>query len=96
VNVLELAALVAQVMDVAMEARPSGMYRVGDTRHVRSDLSLLKACGWSVQEELSRVVQSYVEWALASPDFHNAARDAQARMQRLGVVRRVAVAQETA
>jgi dTDP-L-rhamnose 4-epimerase len=88
VNVLELAALVAQIMSVSLEARPSGVYRVGDTRHVRSDLSVLKACGWSVQEELSHVVRSYVEWALASPDFHNAASDAQARMQRLGVLKR--------
>jgi len=80
---------------VTLDARPSGMYRVGDTRHIRSDLCSLKTWGWSVQEELSRVVQSYVEWALASPDFHNAARDAQLRMQQLGVLQKVRVAQET-
>ncbi len=89
VNVLELAALVAQVVGAPSEPRPSGMYRVGDTRHVRSDLSRLKACGWSVEDELKGVVQSYVEWALASPDFHDAATEAHARMEQLGVLKRV-------
>jgi dTDP-L-rhamnose 4-epimerase len=89
VDVRALATLVAEVMGVKMEARPSGMYRVGDTRHVRSDLSRLKTCGWSVQEDLKRVVQSYVEWALASPGFHDAATEAQARMEQLGVLKRV-------
>jgi dTDP-L-rhamnose 4-epimerase len=94
ITVLELAALVARAMDVTLEARPGGMYRVGDTRHVRSDLSRLKACGWSVQEDVLRVVRTYVDWALASPDFHNAATSAQARMQRLGVLKRVGLAHD--
>ena len=89
VTVLELAGLVAGAIGVDAQARPSGMYRVGDTRHVRSDLSRLKANHWSVQDDLHRVVHTYVEWALASPDFHNAASEAQARMQRLGVLKRV-------
>jgi len=94
VTVLELASFVAGTMGVDLAPRISGVYRVGDTRHVRSDVSQLKGYGWCVQDDLSRVVRDYLEWALASPDFHNAATEAQARMQRLGVLRHAHLAHQ--
>ena len=50
----------------------------------------LKAQGWLPEESLGDVVRGYVAWALAHPDFHNAAAGAQERMKELGVLRAAA------
>jgi dTDP-L-rhamnose 4-epimerase len=87
VSVLELAELVGEAARVACEPRISGLYRVGDTRHVRSDVARLKSQGWFPEENLRDVVRGYVGWALEHPEFHNAAAAAQERMKKLGVLR---------
>lgn len=88
VRVTELADLVAGVVGVKLEPSMPGFYRVGDTRHIRSDVRHLEKHGWKVQSTLEDVVKEYVHWALASPGFFNAAADALARMEALGVLKR--------
>ncbi len=90
VTVLELARLVARQIGREVEPELSGLYRMGDTRHVRSDVTRLRGHGWDVQVPLERVVAEYAEWALASADFHGAACGALERMKRWGVVRQAA------
>ena len=87
VLVTELAELVARVIGVEVEPSMPGLYRVGDTRHIRSDVSRLQQRGWRVESALEDVVREYVTWALAAPGFFNAAADAMRRMQQLGVLR---------
>lgn len=89
VTVLELAAEVAGATGTALEPMIPGMYRVGDTRHSRSDVTALRALGWSVEEPLTTVVREYVRWAVASPGFRNEASAAQERMRSLGVLKKV-------
>jgi dTDP-L-rhamnose 4-epimerase len=88
VTVLELADLVALAVGNGSAPDISGLYRVGDTRHSRSDVGRLKRFGWRVRDPLDGVVRSYVNWALASPGFYDAAALAQERMQSLGVLKR--------
>jgi dTDP-L-rhamnose 4-epimerase len=87
VSVLELADLVGRTLGRTCETRVPGLYRVGDTRHIRSDVSRLKSHGWAPQEKLEDVVRGYVEWATSHPEFHNVATAAQDRMKQLGVLR---------
>jgi dTDP-L-rhamnose 4-epimerase len=87
VSVLELADVVARAVGVSCEPRVSGLYRVGDTRHSRSDVSRLKGHGWIPGQDLEDVVRGYVDWALAHPEFHNAAAGAQERMKKMGVLK---------
>ena len=70
-------------------AARAGLYRVGDTRHICSDVSPLEALGWPVQEPLAEMVREYVAWAMAEPGFRNEATAAQDRMRVLGVLRSV-------
>jgi dTDP-L-rhamnose 4-epimerase len=88
VRVTELADLVARVIGVDIDPVMPGLYRVGDTRHIRSDVSGLQCHGWRVQEALEDTVLEYTSWALASPGFFNAANDALQRMESMGVLRR--------
>lgn len=90
-TVLELAAEVARAVGVELEPALPGVYRVGDTRHVRSDVAALRALGWSVQEPLPKVVGEYVRWAVASAGFQNEAAAAQERMRAMGVLKQVCV-----
>ena len=90
VRVSELAELVAREVGVDIDPSIPGLYRVGDTRHIRSNVAKLAGHGWSVQSSLGDVVREYVAWALDSPGFFNAAAEALQRMQQLGVLRRAA------
>jgi nucleoside-diphosphate-sugar epimerase len=87
VSVLGLADVVARAVGAPCEPRVSGLYRVGDTRHSRSDVSRLKGHGWVPGQDLVDVVRGYVDWALAHPEFHNAAAGAQERMKKMGVLK---------
>ena len=95
VTVLELAALVARAVGVDASPEITGMYRVGDTRHVRSDVSALRKHGWEVEEPLEEVVGSYATWALAAPGFVNAATEAHCRMRDLGVLKAAKVTSQS-
>lgn len=88
VSVVELAALVAKVVGVNLQPSLPGLYRVGDTRHIKSDVSRLQKRGWDVSISLEDVVKEYTTWALNSPGFFNAAADALKRMEQLGVLKR--------
>src|SRR2546426_1383328 len=92
VSVVELADLVGRAAGMACEPRITGLYRVGDTRHIRSDVSRLKSQVWAPEESLDDVVRGYVAWATAHPEFHNAAAGAQERMKKLGVLKEAAIA----
>ncbi len=89
VIVLELAGLVAKAVGVDLAPEIAGLYRVGDTRHIRSDASALARHGWQAKQSLEDAVRSYTSWALASPGFHNAAKEAHRRMRELGVLKGV-------
>jgi len=67
-----------------------GLYRVGATRHIRSDVSRLRALGWAPTRDQRSMVEAYVAWARAQPDLHDSSSAAVAQMRRLGVLRSTA------
>jgi dTDP-L-rhamnose 4-epimerase len=63
ITVAEFAAVVAEVFGARDYApAPSGKYRFGDTRHVCSDVSKLKALGWKPRRSVHESVAEYKEW----------------------------------
>ena len=48
---------------------PTEPYRLGDTRHIRSDVGRLRALGWRPTGKQHAMVEAYVEWARAQPDL---------------------------
>jgi hypothetical protein len=59
---------------------------MGDTRHVFSDISKLRALGWQPQVSQVEMVREYLAWAAGQPDIEDTFSPAQSRMQALGVV----------
>jgi dTDP-L-rhamnose 4-epimerase len=88
VTVRELADRVVEAAAAQVEPEVAGLYRVGDTRHVFSDISQLKALGWRPRVSLDEIVGRYVAWAADQPDLRDTFAHACQRMQATGVVRR--------
>jgi dTDP-L-rhamnose 4-epimerase len=88
VTVLEYAHLIAERANVDIAPEVPGQYRFGDTRHVFSDVDKLKALGWRPQVSLNEIVDDYLEWAVAQPDFRDYYADAEKQMQALGTIRK--------
>ena len=89
VTVLEYAHLVAQRAGADIEPEVPRQYRFGDTRHVFSDVSKLKALGWEPVVPLEAIVDEYIAWAQAQPGFRDYYAEAEARMEEMGTLRRV-------
>lgn len=90
VTVAEFAATVAEVFGrTGYSPQPSGKYRYGDTRHIFSDVSKLKALGWHPRRSVRDSVQAYRAW-LESADVGEDILDyCNSQMAQLGVVRDV-------
>ncbi len=89
VTVRELAALVIDQAGQSLSPEVPGIYRVGDTRHVFSDVSKLQALGWLPRVPLIEIVQEYLEWAIEQPDLADTFTAARRRMHALGVLQQV-------
>jgi dTDP-L-rhamnose 4-epimerase len=91
ISVSELANLVIREAGAAVEPRFAGMYRVGDTRHVFSDVWRLRALGWAPEVPEADIVRGYLAWAADQPDLGDTFETAQAKMEATGVLRHAEV-----
>jgi dTDP-L-rhamnose 4-epimerase len=89
ISVRAYAELIARRLGMEVAPQVPGLYRVGDTRHIFSDTSRLKALGWRPEVSLEEIVDGYVAWARVQPGFRDYSGEAEARMATLGAVRRV-------
>src|SRR3990170_2523125 len=71
VTVLEYARFIARRTGVDIEPQVPGVYRVGDVRHIFSDVSKLKALGWEPTVPLEDIVDEYVTWAPSQAGFQD-------------------------
>jgi len=87
VTVLEFAKTVANVFGRDdYEPKPCGKYRFGDTRHIFSDVSKLKALGWKPVHQPRESVEAYREWLNEADSVADILRYAEKQMEKLGVV----------
>jgi len=90
VTVAEFASVVAEVFGMkGYEPRPSGRYRFGDTRHICSDVSKLKALGWKPARTVHDSVDAYRGWLSEAGDIPDVLGQADKQMADLDVVRKV-------
>jgi dTDP-L-rhamnose 4-epimerase len=88
-SALEYAELVVRRLGADLEPEVPGYYRFGDTRHIVSDNSRLKALGWAPTLSPGEIIDEYAEWAGQEgfPDHSGASLQ---RMLELGVLRHAA------
>jgi dTDP-L-rhamnose 4-epimerase len=68
----------------------TGEYRFGDTRHILSDISALRALGWEPRRTPAQSVAAYATWLEDMDGLDGVLAEANARMRALGVVRKAA------
>ena len=87
VTVEELAGLVIESVGESVQPARPGKFRVGDTRHIISDLKKLTEIGYRPEKLVKEAVEAYVNWARQRKEFYHAHREADKRMLEEGVVR---------
>lgn len=87
ITVRELYQVCRAVCEVDIEASVPGVYRFGDTRHIFSDVSALKALGWRTTKGQEAIVRAYVDWAREQAEVPDTFAEAERRMKELGVLR---------
>ena len=66
----------------------TGEYRFGDTRHILSDISALRALGWEPRHAPADSVAAYAAWLKGMDGLDGVLTAANARMRALGAVRK--------
>ncbi|WP_331751319.1 NAD-dependent epimerase/dehydratase family protein (plasmid) [Streptomyces sp. NBC_00715] len=87
VSVADFAQLVVKCAGASLEPSAPGLYRVGDTRHVLSSIDRAASLGWRPEVPLSDIVEEYLSWAVAQPDFGDVTTAADEHMRALGTLR---------
>jgi dTDP-L-rhamnose 4-epimerase len=88
-SVLEYAERIARFLGSDLTAETPGLYRAGDTRHIVSDVSALRALGWSPEGTLDTMIAEYIDWARQQPALRDHSSEAMQRMLASGSLRRV-------
>ena len=88
VTTSEFSDVVRRQYGSAQRGVVTGEYRFGDTRHILSDISALRALGWEPQHTPAESVAAYAEWLKGMDGLDGVLAEANARMRALGVVRR--------
>ncbi len=91
VTTREFADIVMHQYGSAEPGVVSGEYRFGDTRHILSDISALRALGWEPRRRPADSVAAYAAWLKGLDGLDGVLAEADARMRALGVVRRAGV-----
>ena len=87
VTTREFADVVMRQYGSAQPGLVTGDYRFGDTRHILSDISALRALGWEPCRTPADSVAAYAKWLEGMDGLDEVLAAADARMRTLGVIR---------
>lgn len=88
-TVLELAGIVEMTLKREVKNKAWGKFRLGDTRHITSDISKLKALGWQPINSIEKSVKNYLNWLSTIEIRENMVEYAQKRMETLKVIQSI-------
>ena len=88
VTTREFADIVMRQYGSARPGAVTGEYRFGDTRHILSDISALRALGWEPRRTPRDSVAAYAQWLQGMDGLDGVLAEADTRMRALGVVRK--------
>jgi dTDP-L-rhamnose 4-epimerase len=88
-TVNEFAQIVGRAFGREIEPRASGLYRFGDTRHICSDVSKLRALGWTPRRSPEESVGEYIEWLRGHANVEDVLAYADRMMKDMNVLRKV-------
>lgn len=86
-SVLDYVRMLMVVTGSDLRPVLEGQFRLGDTRHVVSDVSALRSLGWEPVVPLAEIMRQYVDWVRERKQVGLSSLDADAVMRAKGVVR---------
>jgi dTDP-L-rhamnose 4-epimerase len=86
-TVLEYLHMLMEATGVQLEPVFEGQFRLGDTRHIVSDVGALRGLGWEPAVPLPEIMRQYVEWIRGRIQAGQSSLEADETMRRKGVVR---------
>jgi dTDP-L-rhamnose 4-epimerase len=88
-SIIEFAGIVSNVFNKKhIKPNITGEYRFGDTRNACSDISKLKAVGWSPKRSAEDSVKEYAEYLKMRTDIKDILDFAEKNMKKMNVVRK--------
>jgi dTDP-L-rhamnose 4-epimerase len=87
-TILEYAEALAQVLGKDLAPEVPGEFRLGDVRHIISDVSKLQALGWQVTADLETIIRDYVAWVETFTDLDDYFAEAEKVLKESGAVHR--------
>lgn len=87
ITVLDYARLQMETIGLEMEPVMLGQFRVGDTRHIVSDISEIRRLGWQPEVPLPEIIRQYVDWVRGRQEANDFYLEAERIMQEKKVVR---------
>ena len=98
IAVLEYARRLMETTGLEMEPVIAGQFRLGDTRHVVSDISAIRRLGWEPVIPLPEIMKQYVDWVRDQHVDNQSLREAlhaDRVMQDMGVIRQASPGEES-
>jgi dTDP-L-rhamnose 4-epimerase len=87
-TIMEFAGIVADALGVKLTTKPTGEYRVGDTRHSVSDITKLRRLGWQPTKTAHDSAREYVEWIRQQKLDKDYAAEALDTLRKMGALRK--------
>ena len=84
---LELADALAKKLGKDIAPEIPGEFRLGDVRHITSDISNLKGLGWAPTACLDDILDDYINWVEAQGNVKDYFAQAERVMKQVGAVR---------
>jgi len=86
-TVLDYADRLARLLGKEIVPEIPGEFRLGDVRHIISDVSKLQALGWQVTAGLEEIMQDYIAWVETFADLEDYFAEAERVLKESGAVR---------
>lgn len=90
----DLAAMIADALEIPISPVAPGEFRPGEMRHLTSDIQRARSAGYAPRVRLDEGVQRYVEWIGSQGRIHDYFAVAEAVLREKRVVHRVGARQE--
>lgn len=87
-SVLDLYEIVSKKLGVSQKPQMEGEFRLGDIRHAVSDISKLKALGWSPKTAEETAVSDYIDWIINQKIDKKYVESAQKNLESMGTLRK--------
>lgn len=87
ITVLEYAQIIQKAAGKDIAPGISGEFRIGESRHVISDITKLRNLGWEPRTPIAQIAQRYVECVKTQPEVSDYYASARKVMKQAGVIK---------